>query len=724
MGIVASKADNRYNNNTQLLNLCKERKESIRSARDARYHLAKSHLSYFESLLRFTNALDTFVRDDLIVIPYSSDDDDSSSNNNVSVCCETDSDSSNDHSQTVPLSKDHDMNQGELTCGSRNDVQVGLGFEDKEFVSAPIVDRGLEKTCFIEQSSFPALDIFGLYGFADNTQFVFADQRDDEADIDVWREVREREGIPYLEYDSEHDHSLIRKNRKTKNKKKKNVQESSLSANNVEVDKREMKFNGKETTLNANVVSDVNKRDVEASLCNGKLIGEVKDSSENCAQETPKHSKEACDEACESSSSSCCFSDSSCSGSTDLRIIVEKINCISEIASSNSEVYELLEVSKVLHQQPLGDQFKGYASRVFGSSRYSNSTILLLKGGLREDDLVGSLSMTLEKLYTWEKKLYAEVTIEEKLRISYDRSYTILKNLDQKGAEASEIYEAEAVVKLHLSKIDVSLRTIESISMRIHKIRDKELWFQVVGIINGFKKMWRFLANCHHKQFLAIKKKSKSCVHIVEKGSSSRKAAHKVEERIRRYKESLRGYIDAQRGFVKYLNEWLNRNIMTEDDETEIEAPKIFRVCGEWLREIAIVDETRVLRVVEEMESSFLGLGVKQVEEAKQRMKTERFRKEMERKTKEAEEIRKAAVDFPASDSLATAKKMVESELLSLRESVTQEKEKHERMMRELNDAVSMSLQECLVHVFEALEEFCYGNYKAYQNIRIVSKET
>lgn len=720
MGIVASKGDS----NTPLLNLCKERKILIRAARDARCHLARSHLLYFRSLLDFSKALKQFVHKDLIVIPYS--DDDSSSSD--LICSGSDSDSVSDsdsdyfvcdQSQTAPLSNNDDQNTrksvfGDGTCDSSNNGQEvmeksreGLGFEGETFVSDPIEDemKGSQNFSSVEQNPFQGRDIFGLYDFVYNTQcdFIEPDQRDDEVESDGFREVREREGIPDLEPESDRN-SLIRKNQKKK--KKKNVKESS------------------------SVASEIDKRDVEANTCNGQVSSEVDNSIETCVQETQKtpesdtegvtrSDEEVCDEAYESSSSS--FSESSGSGFTDLRNVVERINRICEKAVSNSEVSELLEVSRVVHHQPLGSQFKGFASRVLGSS--GNSTRdLLLKRGLRLDDLASSLSMTLEKLYMWEKKLHAEVIVEEKLRISYDQAYKILKNLDNKGAESSEIYEAETVVKLQLSKINVSVRAVESISMRIHKIRDEELSFQVIEIINGFKNMWRFLAKCHHKQF-RVMARSKSCVHIVEKGSTSRKATQKVEEQIRRCKESLRGYIDAQRSFVKLINEWLNRNIM-EDDETEIEAPEIFRVCSEWLREIENVDEIKVLSAVEEMRLRFRGLGLKQVEEEKQRMRTERLSKELERKTKELEEIWGTAVFFPASDSGPIANMMLGPELLSLKESVTQETEKHERVIRELNDAVSMSLQECLVPVFEALEEFCFANFKAYKNIRIVTTET
>ncbi|KAF8092892.1 hypothetical protein N665_0399s0028 [Sinapis alba] len=710
MGIVASKADE----NTPLLNLCKERKELIRAARDARYHLAKSHLLYFQSLLDFTNTLNQFVHKDLVVIPYSSDDDSCSD----LVCCgssdsdsESDSDSNShclvcDESQAVPLSKDDDQNpqkpsSGEQACGSRNEgmekPSEGLGFVEKVFVTAPVEDekRVLETSPCINQQnmSFPGHDIFGLYNFLDNTELVFTEP--DQSD--VWREIREREGIPDLEPDSDHN-SLVRKNQRQ------NVQESSSTAAKDEVDKRNMKISDEESSSTANVVGEVDKSNVEAEGEADETCTQEKGTSPETATEVTRSDVEFHDEAYESSSSSC----SAGSGHIDLRNVVEKINSISKKAASNSEVSDLLEVSKVIHHQPLGSHFKELASRVLGTSKNSTRA-LLLRRGLPQDNLAVSLSMTLEKLYAWEKKLHAEVTSEEKLRVLYEKGYSFLKSLDDNGAESSEIYEAEAEVKLHLSKVNVSVRAVESVSMRIHKIRDEELSFQVSKIINVFKEMWRFLAKCHHKQFQAITR-SKSCVHMVEKGS--RKVTQKVEEQIRRFRESLRSYIDAHRGFVRLLNEWLNRNIM-EDDLTKAEAPEIFRVCSEWLREIENVDEVKVLSAVEEMELRFRSLGFKQVEEEKQRLRTERLCKELEMKTKEVEE-----------SWGARAEEVMGPELLSLRESATHEREKHEGVIREINDAVSMSLQECLVHVFEALEDFCFGNFKAYQNIRIVSTET
>ncbi|CAN6837913.1 unnamed protein product [Brassica oleracea] len=269
------------------------------------------------------------------------------------------------------------------------------------------------------------------------------------------------------------------------------------------------------------------------------------------------------------------------SGHTDFRSVVERINSVSKkFVSNNSELCELLEVSKVIHHQPLGSEVKELASRVLGSSKNLTPCMLLLRRGLPQvNHDISLFLMTIKKLCLGEKKLHAEVTARERLRILYEKGYSYLKNLDKNGAESSEIYEEKAEVKLQLSKA------------------------------------------------------SKSCVHMVEKGSL--KVTQKVEEQIRIFRLPLRGYIDTHRSSVRALNEWLNRNTMEEDDQTETEAPEIFKVCSERLRETENVDDIKVLSAAEEMELRFRGLWFKQIEKEKRRLRIGKLCKELEKQKTE-----------------------------------------------------------------------------------------
>ncbi|KAG2331294.1 hypothetical protein Bca52824_002474 [Brassica carinata] len=170
--------------------------------------------------------------------------------------------------------------------------------------------------------------------------------------------------------------------------------------------------------------------------------------------------------------------------------------------------------------------------------------MLLLRCGLPQGNLDVSLFiMTIKKFFLGKKKLHAEVTDDERLRILYEKGYIYLKNLDKNGAQSSKIYKAEAEVKLQLSK--------------------------------------------------AITR-SKSCVHMVEKGS--RKVTQKVEEQIRRFRESLRGYIDTHRSFVRVLNERLNNNIMETEEMRHLGVEYCYGIESQKLRVLARLGKRQMLR--------------------------------------------------------------------------------------------------------------------------------
>ncbi|KAK1618762.1 hypothetical protein QYE76_024279 [Lolium multiflorum] len=71
-----------------------------------------------------------------------------------------------------------------------------------------------------------------------------------------------------------------------------------------------------------------------------------------------------------------------------------------------------------------------------------------------------SLSLTLQRLYIWEKKLYNEVKSEEKMRLLLAKNSKRLKFLDQKGVEAHKIDETQKLVRKLATKIGIAVRVI------------------------------------------------------------------------------------------------------------------------------------------------------------------------------------------------------------------------------------------------------------------------
>ncbi|XVE55309.1 hypothetical protein DITRI_Ditri03aG0148600 [Diplodiscus trichospermus] len=210
-------------------------------------------------------------------------------------------------------------------------------------------------------------------------------------------------------------------------------------------------------------------------------------------------------------------------GTRDLQEVVKEINDEFETASGyGKEVAVLLEVGKLPYQQRKGTGFRVIFSRILylvapnmltthppsrSSIQITSRTMKMAKEYCQVSEWhekPRNLSSTLEELYAWEKKLYKEVKDEERLRVIYEKKCKRLRLLDSQGAEASKIDATRASIRKLLTKINVCIKAVEAISTRIHKLREEELQPQLTELVHGLIRMWKSMLRCHQKQFQAI----------------------------------------------------------------------------------------------------------------------------------------------------------------------------------------------------------------------------
>ncbi|XP_048129666.1 nitrate regulatory gene2 protein isoform X2 [Rhodamnia argentea] len=226
-------------------------------------------------------------------------------------------------------------------------------------------------------------------------------------------------------------------------------------------------------------------------------------------------------------------------GTRDLQDVVREIKDEFESASGyGKEVAALLQVGRLPYESK-GTLLKVIFSRIMylvapsmlsshspskQSARVSSRRMKMARAYVGDDakdfnSNSGNISSTLDKLYAWETKLYKEVKDEEKLRVVYQEKCKKLKILDDRGAESSKIDATQASIRKLHTRIDVCIRTVNVISSRIHKLRDEELQPQLTELIRGLIRMWRSMLKCHQKQFQAI---MESKVRVLKANTGSR----------------------------------------------------------------------------------------------------------------------------------------------------------------------------------------------------------
>ncbi|XP_010268975.1 PREDICTED: uncharacterized protein LOC104605784 [Nelumbo nucifera] len=449
-------------------------------------------------------------------------------------------------------------------------------------------------------------------------------------------------------------------------------------------------------------------------------------------------------------------------GTRDLEEVVKEIKDEFAAASDyGKEVSVMLEVDK-LRYKPKGAILKVISSRILdfiplpilASSQSPSkqlhravpSTVRTDKASSGGSDTIdvqsGSLSSTLEKLYAWEKKLYKEVKDEERLRVIYQEKCKRLKFLDENGVESNKIDAAQALIGKLLTKIDVSIRAIDVISSRIHKLRDEELQPQLTELIQGLMRMWNSLLESHQKQLKAIKE-SKSHTLMANTGvqkDASLRATLELELQLLNWSSCFYSWINAQKAYIELLNGWLKHYLVDIPEETadgpipfspgRAGAPPAFVICNDW-HDIVEISETKVADKMRVFASSLQQLLQKQDEEQQQRLKAAYLSKDFEKRLRSLrkEENRMQRGQDALSDKTAVSVVNTESgvsplddlkvDLDSIRKRLEEERARHNETIKQVQKAASNSLQSGLLPIFEALERFSSDTLEAYKRIRI-----
>ncbi|KAJ6709359.1 FAMILY PROTEIN putative (DUF630 AND DUF632)-RELATED [Salix koriyanagi] len=596
---------------------------------------------------------------------------------------------------------------------------------------------------------YPSYHPYGRYGYGSSTSSPDS------------KEVREREGIPDLEDETEQEAK-----KEVHKEKKKGSEERDLNGK-MKFNEEMMKNYGEGPSKSVHIESS---ESFESVRINSSMSPNTIRSPDSVVSKSPEGGsvrekgvsfevEDASNVTVEIESSkptsSVPTTTLSAHGARDLQEVVKEIRDEFETASGyGKEVALMLEVSKLPYQyQQRSTLLKVILSRVLylvsshpparPSARISSRTMKIAKAYSEEsgnefDMRRKNLSSTLQELYAWEKKLYKEVKDEERLRVIYEKECKRLQILDERGAESSKIDATQASIRKLLTKINVCIRAVDAISSKIHKLRDEELQPQITELIHGLIRMWKSMLRCHQKQFQAIM--ASKVRSLKARRDSGLKATIELEVELINWCTCFNNWINTQKSYVKSLNGWLLRCLHQEPEETadgimpfspsRIGAPPIFVICNDWYQAIDGISEQGVENAMLGFTSSLHQLGEQQDEEQQQRIKAEYLTKDFEKRLKTLR-MEKGRIEKELDSSSNKTMSKVPSEsgisplddlkvdLDSMRKKLEEERVRHKEAAKLVHDAASSSLQAGLVPIFQALGKFTSEVLKAHEEVRL-----
>ncbi|XP_050366677.1 protein ALTERED PHOSPHATE STARVATION RESPONSE 1-like [Argentina anserina] len=244
-----------------------------------------------------------------------------------------------------------------------------------------------------------------------------------------------------------------------------------------------------------------------------------------------------------------------------------------------------------------------------------------------------SLAHTLETLLLWEKKLYDEVKAEELLRLTHEKKTRMLEQFDKKGGDSPKVDTIHNSLSSLLTKMKVAIQIVDRISITINKLRDEELWPQIIELINRLLAMWKAMLECHKLQNQAIAEaKGLDVIASKIKYSNDDHLETVIQLKIELQNWSLcfSNWIITQKGCVKALNSWLLRCLLYEPEESEdgavpfspgrMGAPPVFVICNQWSRTMDRLSEKEVIEAIQGFQTSIDLILEQQKVELQQRL--------------------------------------------------------------------------------------------------------
>ncbi|KAK4391959.1 protein ALTERED PHOSPHATE STARVATION RESPONSE 1 [Sesamum angolense] len=584
MGCSTSKLDDE-----EAVQLCKDRKKFIRQAVEHRAKFASGHIAYIQAMKRVSSALREYVDGDEpreflldsfttpVFTPIKK-----TSPGFISI--------SPDSFSVTPFRSETNSSYkiNYFKSGGNSSVSV----EERPPHSpetyrveaySPIRHFGMD-SMFAMQSS-----PMGTSFFQSSVDQGMLD--DENAEL---QQVREEEGIPELEEETEHEDIDDRLTNKEESGKF-----------NVNIEREEV------------VVEDVD--DSDDSDCDCETDGGHE--PEKHVQELPSQEKESIELA------------KAQNRPTSMAEVIKDLED-QFVAACNAagEMSSILEASRACYSSSSNDlsamkMLNPVALFRSASSRSSSARFLVSAStsreesyesgsDLSEESCIWSHQSTLDRLYAWEKKLYQEVRAGERVRIQYEKKFAQLRNQDVKGDDPSFVDKTRAAMRDLDTQIKVSIHSVEAISKRIETLRDEELEPQLLELVHGLSRMWKVMAECHQLQKRTLDEAKILLAGTPSKLSGTKKytimspsephrlarSAANLETELRNWRACFDSWIVSQRSYIHALSGWLLRCVRPDpgtklpfSPRRSLGAPPIFNICIQWSRFLDAVQEAPVL---------------------------------------------------------------------------------------------------------------------------------
>lgn len=404
----------------------------------------------------------------------------------------------------------------------------------------------------------------------------------------------------------------------------------------------------------------------------------------------------------------------------DVSLALEVSSPAFSCQSKEGKVYNMWNLSPSLWTRgctsPKSNGFSRMSAQNFGNGR----------------SVYGSHCSTAERLYAWEKKLYKEVKDAETFKIEHDKRVEHLRKLELKRADYMKTEKTKKEIEKLESQMMVASQAIETTSAEIVKLRDTELYPQLLELVKGLMCMWRSMYECHQVQTHIVQQlKYLNIIPSAEPTSEiHRQSTLQLELEVQQWHLSFCSLVKAQRDYIQSLTGWLRLSLFQFNKNTlsrTSEESRIYSLCEEWQQAVDRIPDKVASEAIKSLLTAIHSIVVQQQEEQKQKKRAECAFKELEKKTIELRSLESKYGPFCAAETLGSGRNKdpvgeKHAKVAFLRAKAEEEKSKHDKSVSITRAMTLNNLQMGFPHLFQAIVGFSSVCMQAFESLYNVAK--
>ncbi|XP_062193747.1 protein ALTERED PHOSPHATE STARVATION RESPONSE 1-like [Phragmites australis] len=367
----------------------------------------------------------------------------------------------------------------------------------------------------------------------------------------------------------------------------------------------------------------------------------------------------------------------------------------------------------------------GYGKGSNGFSRFGRGDEGMAMGNGGGGGML-SHSSTVEKLYAWEKKLFLEVKSYEGYKHEHDRKVSLLRKQEVKGVDYLKMEKNRMEIESLESKMLVATQSIETTTSEIIRLRESELFPQLLELVAGLMSMWRGMYECHQVQTHIVQQLEylNNALSTNPTSNVHRQAALQLEIEVDRWYSAFCSLVKSQRDYVYSLTGWLRLSLFCHHDPLTKahQNSDIYSLCEEWQLAIDRIPDKVASEGIKTLLTVIHAVVIQQAEEQKQKKRSESAFKEFEKKTEELRSLEaKYELYFGAEGDPELLRKSPvadkRAKVEALRSRADEEKSKYEKSVGVTRAMTLNNLQTGFPNVFQAMTGFASVCMEAFESV-------